>query len=241
MTTPQWLVERIHLEALPPDELSRARAALLAEPGGAERLAALAADDAAALGRLTPARVAKEVRARHRPAPRAAIFAVPAVVAAALAVAVVAPRVAGHEVAERLKGSAPELLAHRQRGGTVERLREGAVVAAGDVVQLSYVAAGQRFEVVLSVDALGAVTLHWPEQEGPAPELLGSGAHPLPRAFALDDAPGFERFFLVTGDRPFDADVALRAARALRDAERGRLDLPAGLSQQSLLLRKEAR
>jgi hypothetical protein len=72
---------------------------------------------------------------------------------------------------------------------------------------------------------------------------LTAGARTLlPRAFELDAAPEFERFILVTGEKPFAASVALDAARAL--AVRGAaartdpLALPAGLAQTSFLLVK---
>jgi hypothetical protein len=64
---------------------------------------------------------------------------------------------------------------------------------------------------------------------------------PLPHAYRLDDAPAFERFFLVTSAAPFDAAQAVEAARRLARAprpERDPLPLPAGLEARALLLVK---
>jgi hypothetical protein len=105
-------------------------------------------------------------------------------------------------------------------------------VRAGDLLQLAYVAAGQRFGVVASVDGRGAVTLHLPEAAGPAAVLDERGETALPHAFELDDTPGVERFVFVTSGAPFEAGaiVAHLEGKAPR--------LPAGLSLRSVELEK---
>lgn len=253
-STPQWLVERIALGELPPRELEQARARLLAEPDGAQRLAALSAHDAQTLAALPPPAVAAEVKRRAAPtspaSPRPFVFAfavaVPVLAALLLWVAagprVAPPSVPGlEEDGTRLKGLGPKLLVHRQTPGGADALGDGATVRPGDVLQLSYVAAGRPYGVIVSLDATGSVTLHLPEQPGAAAKLDGSGAHALPRAYALDDAPGYERFFLVTADRPFETAQIVDAARALGAAGRTRpLGLPAFLDQTSLAVGKRA-
>src|SRR5690606_19161898 len=93
----------------------------------------------------------------------------------------------------RLKGQEPHLALHRRAAGAVvERLGEGATARAGDVLQVSYVAAGRRRGAVLSIDGRGVVTLHFPERAGAATELVQEGAVPLAHAYELDDAPAFE-------------------------------------------------
>jgi hypothetical protein len=65
----------------------------------------------------------------------------------------------------------------------------------------------------------------------------------LDYAYQLDDAPGFERFFLVTADRAPAVDEVLAAGRRLasdpRQARQANLALPAGLEQWSVLLAKK--
>ncbi len=143
----------------------------------------------------------------------------------------------------RVKGvGAPRLEVHRRLpGGEPEALAAGAAVRAGDLLQLSYVAAGTSYGVVVSIDGRGAVTLHLPEGGGRAVALHRGKAVALEHAYQLDDAPGFERFFLVTGKDPFDAGAVVEAARrlaALGAAEVSPLSLPPGLEQQSVLLTK---
>ncbi|NTX05635.1 ActD-like protein [Myxococcus sp. CA040A] len=262
---PDWLLERIALGELPPEELAAARARLEQEPGGPERLAALEADSRVTLERLSPERVAREVNTRFRrgaPAREAparspwltsAMGLVP--VLAALALFVVVQPESGSPTQEpttgalaglepeptRSKGLTPRLEVHRQRAQADELLAEGAVAVAGDVVQLAYVAAGQTHGVILSVDGRGSVTLHAPEHGAQAATLAPSGTQRLAGAYELDDAPRFERFFLVTSGQPFDVAPVLEAARTLAasaDAHTASLLLPEGLTQVSFTLQK---
>jgi len=254
--TPHWLLERIALGELPPEELALARARLLAEPDGAARLSKLEADTALTLARLPPAELARRVASRarvHRVGRegfarrfRPAFALVPALATAAL-VLLVGPRLStpvGDEARleeTRVKGLAPRLVVHRQRAQAPEALADGARVAEGDVVQVAYVAAGRTQGVILSVDGRGTVTLHAPESGDTSVRLGASGMHALPGAYALDDAPGFERFFLVTADAPFTVEEVLEAARSLAshpEARTSPLPLPSRYTQASFLLEK---
>lgn len=262
--TPDWLLERIALGELPPEELAAARARLAQEPDGPARLAALEADSRAILEKLPPERVAHAVEARAQRAARAAPKEapspswrlawglVPALATVALFVLarptdVEVPgsggRVAvGPVETTRIKGLDPQLVVHRQAAAGPERLTDGARAAAGDVVQLAYVAAGRAHGVILSVDGRGAVTLHAPEGGTQSAALSPSGTHTLPRAYELDDAPGFERFFLVASEAPFALEPVLDAARALAgrpEARSAPLALPEGLTQVSFTLEKQ--
>lgn len=277
MRTPDWMVERIALEDLPPGELESARRRLLSEPDGAERLAALKRSDAEILAGLPPEQVAAEVQRRthlarvrvrtassspsaRSPSPLLAAFTVAALLLVlfaflsgddggdgdgrsqheALAIQSLEPS----EDSTRIKGIGPTLHAQRREDGRAVSLDDGAPVQAGDLLQLGYVAAGAAHGVILSIDGTGALTQHLPESGQQSVPLQGDGLQALPHAFELDEAPGFERFFLVTGDGPFDAAPIFEAARALgRDGARAKqapLPLPTGLRQTSLLLRKDA-
>ncbi|KFA91401.1 hypothetical protein [Archangium violaceum] len=265
--TPDWLLERIALGELPPEELAAARARLATEPGGLERLARLEADDGATLAKLPPSQVAAEIERRRRvvDASRSPSASTPPrrwLPAVALGMPVVAGLallmfVSQRELPEeprpqqavllettRTKGLEPKLLIHRQTAGAPEPLADSARVQAGDVLQLSYVSGGRPYGAVLSVDGRGSVTLHAPESPTGPLELKG-GTVPLPSAYALDDAPAFERFFFVTSDEPFELNALMESARELaREPERARrepLPLPPSLSQTSLVLEKGPR
>jgi hypothetical protein len=180
---------------------------------------------------------------------RFSTLAFPAAAAVLLSVSLflVRDRLLAGQDTVRLKGLATVLSAWRKTGNGAERLADGAAARAGDVIQLSYLSAGARYGVIFSIDGRGVVTFHLPEgwEGGPtrSPALDGSGEVTLASAYELDDAPSFERFFLVYGDAPFEVSDAAGPARRLAArpdaALRGRLGLPRTLRQASFLLVKD--
>jgi len=236
MAVPDWQLERMRQGEIPRDE------------SAAGRLEALERSDREILEAHPPAKVAAEVRRRMEKAPRPwrpMLWLVPA--AAALAVVAIGrgPERAGEpEEITREKGMlAPHLVVHRRAGGGAERMSDHQTARPGDVLQLSYVAAGRSYGVILSLDGRGQVTLHLPPQASAPAPLAVQGTVPLPEAYELDDAPAFERFVFVTSRVPFDAGDVVDAARTVaRDAAEARekpLPLAPGMEQSSLLLEKK--
>lgn len=142
-----------------------------------------------------------------------------------------------------LKGD-PRLTIDRIAEGRPTRMAAGQSVAAGDVLQLGYLANGVQQGVVVSIDGAGVATLHFPASEQASPMLEQGGRVGLPESYELDDAPGFERFFFVTvdGAEPtLEVAKVMEAARELAKGERardGELVLPQGWKQQAVLLSK---
>ena len=265
---PDWLVERAALDEVPPasrDRIERADPRELAD-----RVAALRDDNAAELARhpaepavtQITARVA-ELRDRAERAARRRrrwLGGLGLVMSAATVLLVVRGRQLTDEPAltepgevgnegttdgTRVKGST-RLIAFRQVGEQVEQLDQDAMVRAGDVIQLRYNAGGRGYGVIASVDGAGVVTLHYPLREDAPPAATAMAPQPtaLPHAYALDDAPRFERFFFITSNDPLDVPQTLAALRALAhrdDSATARVELPAGLHQWSLRLRKADR
>lgn len=248
---PDWLLERLAAGELP-ERVARELSERLDDAGERSRLLALEASNAEILQAHPPALVLASVerRAALRPArPRATPAFWPLLAfggSAALALALVLDAVperdpsvsplAREADAEQLiaKGLEPYLSIYRRTRASPERLPERARVRAGDTLQLAYVAAGQRFGVVASVDGRGAVTLHLPEAAGRAAALDDGGETALPHAFELDDTPGSERFVFVTGAAPFDTGAVVAHLE-------GKLPrLPAGLSLRSTELEKSS-
>ena len=258
---PDWLVERAALDEVAPASRERVERA---DPNElAAQIAALRADNAAELAAHPPAaaiatierRVVAEIKraAAERRRRRMGMFGMLSAAAAAVAIFVVVKRdPAG--IAEpqpddpevtRVKGAA-RLTAFRQNGEQAEQLDADALVQAGDLVQLRYNAGGRGYGVIASLDGDGVVTLHYPFSEDAAPEATALAAKPtaLPHAYELDDAPHFERFFFITAYGPIDVKQSLASLRALArrsTASFAPLDLPRGLHQWSLRLRKPDR
>jgi hypothetical protein len=154
---------------------------------------------------------------------------------------------------EPAPAAAPRLLVYRQRAagttdqGSNEKLADGARAARGDLLQLAYASAPDRmYGVLLSIDGAGRVTQHLPEEGARAAAPLRALREiPLPSAYELDDAPGFERFLLITAAGPFAVAPVIDAARALvAQGARARalpLALASTFHQTSVLLRKASK
>lgn len=264
---PHWLLERVALGELPPDALADARARLEREPDGAARLARLEEDSRRTLERHAPAAVAAEVERRRasrarmdaaRQAGRAGQggwhgLALGMPVAASLALLFLSSQREVPQAAapvrtpvfwmdsERVKGD-PLLRVHRQGATEPELLDNHAKARQGDVLQLSYVAAGHPYGVVVSLDGRGTVTLHYPATLTGSTALAPGEAVTLDHAYELDDAPGFERFLFVTSFAPLDVSAVLEAAHVLArqpsEARTRPLSLPDTLAQTSFTLEK---
>lgn len=224
---PDLLLERLHLGELSPDEERELRRRLAAtEPdGGESRLLALARSDADLRERLPPLEGLASVEART--GPRSPEFGrrkrrlwpwLGLAVAVGLSLLVIrpvldAPPTPGGDgpVGLRPKGLTP-LLVSREGG------REGELVPvdpgserlrAGDRIQLSVRLPEPRYIAVVSLDGRGSPTIHLEPTPTPVTSLE------LPSSFVLDDAPGFERFFLVASPRPLTLAPIERALHTL--------------------------
>jgi hypothetical protein len=258
---PDLLVEKLVLGELSEAEEKAVRERLGAE--AEERIAAVKRSNEEILELHPPGEMAAavqkklEARGEEKKSSGGWIFAVPTLAAAAAVVFVVfadpgtddsvievttgisTPDDDGGEVIV-LKGDA-RLSITRRRGTEDRKVRDGDSVQAGDVLQVSYDSGGAPQGVIVSLDGRGVVTLHHPKAEGSAPALSKGGSTPLGHSYELDDAPGFERFFFVTGD---DVDVAAVQAAVEKlgtsvGAAGGELDLPQDWSQVSVLLKKD--
>lgn len=205
--------------------------------------------------------------AQQEPQGRRSWFVVPAVVAMACVALVVVLRpespdpkpnemvamasepkaMASGDPSTRLKGLSPYLTLHRKTDKGQERLAPNAMAKQGDVIQLSYVAAGAKFGVIVSIDGVGQTTLHFPNQAKGGTALRPDIKVPLNHAYELDNAPDFEKFYFVSysGTQAPDAfvDEVLRRAKAIAKSPAKvlgdqPLPLPAQWSQFSFLLRK---
>lgn len=254
-TTSKKGVSDFELERLLRGELDDRAAASVRErlraAGEEGRLEALAASDQEILARYTPADVSREVRRRKVMAEAAGgagsgasrrrapwILPLAGSLAAACAlwlfVRPAGPQPGGtteRRSADRpytytgIKGD-PALHVFRQTAREPEKLDVKTHVRPGDVLQIRYIADGDRFGFIASVDAHGAVNLHLPENGGPAAPIEPSGERAVPHAYELDSTPGFERFVFVSSTSPFDTRPfaeALAAGKPLPQSPRVRV------------------
>jgi hypothetical protein len=241
--------EKIVRDELDRDESLRARLAALRESDADIRAAYPAEKIVPAIReRLlreggAPARAAAPARPRVNPLAWALPIAAMAVLL--LSFVVLRERFAPEET--RLKGLTPHLTVFRKTAGGAEQMRAGSLAKRADVLQLGYAASGAKYGVIVSVDGRGTITWHLPAGYAggprPSPALESAGEVILPSAYELDDAPGFERFFLLYSPNPFDLAPVAQAVRSLAArpaaADRETLALPAGVGQYSLLIKKQ--
>jgi hypothetical protein len=152
---------------------------------------------------------------------------------------VAVPRLTVPTDGTRIKGAA-SLAVYRRTPAGSERLADGDLARPGDLLRIGYSAGGSAYGVILSIDGTGAVTLHLPPSGDHAAMLASGGMTLLDSAYELDAAPRIERFYLVTGSRPFDVAPVIAAARRAHGAPPA-LPLPPGLAQVSFAVQKEAR
>ena len=146
------------------------------------------------------------------------------------------PQTASVQVTEegvRLKGLTSSFRVYRLEQDEPHRLSVQNPLQAGDLLQLSYVAAGQAYGYLVSVDGNNVITVHL-ANAGQSVALLSDGEVRLAEGYKLDDAPGFERFIFVTSPEPFPTEIVDRAINALLDsqtADYGQLVFPTPPSQ----------
>lgn len=251
---PDYLLERYVLRELPAAELAALERAIAADAQLAARLRALEDDSAEQQRRYPAAWMAGQIelkRAQQSPQQRRThsrerkrgvlrgLWAIPAV---ALALAIVALPVWEQQVEPdtRIKGAkGPVLQVFLDGEGGVERLPDSSLVQPGDVVQLVYRSGGYAYGAIFSLDGRGALTRHLPAEGHQAVALVQGVADTLDFAYELDDAPRWERFYMVAAAHPFALDLLERALRQRSErVDVPTLDLPAEYSVSTFVLRK---
>jgi hypothetical protein len=252
-----WQLERYLLGELPGSEAEAVRDALARDHDDLRRrLAELERSNDGILAQHPPEALASAVRAARargaerppgsswrRPEPAVAVlFAVAAMVAMVVVAPRLGPRPDSADVT-RVKGVTPYLLVYRKGAAEIERLPPGTAARSGDQVQLAYQAAGRRYGVIVSIDGRGVVTRHLPVEGSEAVPLEAGATVTLGESYELDDAPGFECFYLVTSDEPFPVDEVIAAVREpYREAPETPatlLPLPEAMDQFSFDLEKK--
>ncbi len=259
---PDALLERYLLGELPPGQMEALQRRAQVEAELQARIETLRASDEAVLKAYSSRGMAEAIAARRRsrvpaakrfaakrtagiPFYRRRLFAVPAGLALACAVLLTVRPDGGNgkqgimevtETAEefgtRLKGAEAGLAIFRKTRAGSELLPPRSLAKPGDTLQVFYHCRTAGYGVVFSVDGSGAVTLHYPEAEGPAAALHAGGMQPLPHAFKLDKAPLLERFFLITSAQTFSSEGILAQARAAFAVERAVPDSLMGLENR---------
>ena len=209
-----YQLERYLLREGTDDELATLDRRVADDPELAQRLAALERSNEELHRRYPPEWMRGQIELKLKRVPGRRVqrtwsgyrlWAVPAValILAVVAVPTLLDRESPEAPALRVKGGEqePRLLVFRKLASGAERLQDGALAQSGDLVQLAYRSGGLQYGAILSVDGRGTVTQHLPAIGAEAVPLAAQDT--LDVAYELDDAPQWERFYLVAADRRF--------------------------------------
>jgi len=252
MSIPEIWIERVHLgegtevmqRAIAADAEATARLEALAE---ADRAFHASFDEGAQLAaierKLHVARTADAVSGPSRSWPWLAALVPAAAALLALLIALPGPQ-PGEGLGDDLVTTRPKLdpavRVYQRTARGAETVQRGEVFHEGAELQLGYVSEHSH-GVLLSVDGRGVVTVHMPDGDDTS---MKPGIHTLDHGYQLDDAPRFERFFLVTSDEPLDVGRTVEAARAVgRSATplKAELEVPDTASVVDFTIKKVSR
>jgi len=241
---PDIVLERYRLNDLPPAEYSELSDRLRRDEALRLRLESLNQSDTEIRRAYQPDVFIQRIQERLSTPTRRALPALtlPAVLVIALIAAVLLPRIGTNEGGgDAIKGMVPALAVYRKTNTGSETLNDGAIAHSGDLIRLGYRAAGKPYGVILSIDGRGAVTMHLPPNGEQAASLQNEPTVLLDKAYELDDAPRWERFYFITGETSFPVQPVMDAARRAASSSRpqAKLELPKGLEQSIFLLQKE--
>ena len=105
----------------------------------------------------------------------------------------------------RIKGMTAGLEVWKKMGDSAVQMVNLGEAREGDEIQLRYRVPQKCFGMLFSMDGNGTVTMHMGEGNR-AVELEPGKMTTLPFAYKLDDAPKFEKFFLLTSGEMFEFD-----------------------------------
>jgi hypothetical protein len=106
----------------------------------------------------------------------------------------------------RIKGMQASLEVWKKTGDSAVQMVNLGNAYEGDEIQLRYRVPQKCFGMLISMDGNGTVTMHMGEGNN-AIELEPGKMTTLPFAYKLDNAPKFEKFFLLTSQNSFAINV----------------------------------
>jgi hypothetical protein len=261
---PDITLERYLLSELPADRMELIGNMIKGDPSLRKRLDEITASNGNILGRYTPESIVPRILVRASvpdlPAgksqagrPQWKLFLAPSLAAAAVvSFAILVPLVrTGYDTildpyineVTRVKGAGTRIYVYRKNNSSAELLTGTRRVHEKDLLQIAYYSEEDTHGIILSLDGRGTVTLHYPAPPSTNTRIEKNRRILLPSSYELDDAPGFERFILVTSRTPIDVRLAYRAAEKLTGkpggAKKADLTIDTPCRQTSLVLLKD--
>ena len=227
---PDWKLERYLTGDLPEGEMSEIRELEKTDEVFARRVKMLREDNAAILRKMPFERLAEKMDARDCGAERrnnvihfgfVKFAAAAALVLAVVSVALFSQRevvpdagaqamdvaMAAQDDCTRIKGMEARMEIWKKTGDSAVQMLNLDEAREGDEIQLRYSVPEKCFGLLFSMDGNGTVTMHM--ADGSQAVALEPGKMTtLPFAYKLDNAPKFEKFFLLTSQKDFAIDAS---------------------------------
>ena len=125
----------------------------------------------------------------------------------------------------RTKGQT-SLFIFRKTNTGEEVLKDGDIVNKGDILQLAYNAGvKEKFGVIFSIDGKGNLTWHYPYSLQGDSSLSPGKKTLLNESYELDNAPDFERFFLICSSSKINTRLITEKAGKLAENYKQSLEL----------------
>ena len=227
---PDWKLERYLTGDLPEGEMSEIRELEKTDEVFARRVKMLREDNAAILRKMPFERLAEKMDTRDCGAERknnvihfgfVKFAAAAALVLAVVSVALFSQRevvpdagaqamdvaMAAQDDGTRIKGMDARMEIWKKTGDSAVQMLNLDEAREGDEIQLRYSVPEKCFGLLFSMDGNGTVTMHM--ADGSQAVALEPGKMTtLPFAYKLDNAPKFEKFFLLTSQKDFAIDAS---------------------------------
>lgn len=111
------------------------------------------------------------------------------------------------ETGTRIKGMENRMEVWKKTEKGIVQLENLSEAREGDEIQLRYSVPQKCFGLLFSMDGNGALTIHMGD-DNKAIALEPGKMVTLPFAYKLDNAPKFEKFFLITSQNTFELDAS---------------------------------
>lgn len=149
------------------------------------------------------------------------------------------PQLTNNEVI-LLKG-AQKLNIYVRKSDEIEKLRDNDSAHMNNQLQITYLTKN-NYGLIFSIDGLNNVTFHYPENLHSPTNLDAGKEVSLPTSYTLDNAPYFEKFYLVTSKDSFDLKFVQNAIKNITISNGSineDLQLPSKYYISTITLRKE--
>jgi len=110
----------------------------------------------------------------------------------------------------RLKGVGAKIFIYKNNTNGAELLKRNSLVSESDIVGVTFFIDKTAYGIIVSIDGRGVVTKHFPNHGDRSPRLIAGKNFKVGHSYELDDAPEYEKFFLIYSVNEFEIDDLLK-------------------------------